>query len=174
MVEKFKEIIVAENFTNWEKIYIYRWKKPREFPKKEIHTKIYVNFWKLKTKVQWLRWFNCCLVTKSCPTLLQTHGLKLARCFCPWDFPGKNTGVGCHFLLQGIFLTQESNLHLLNCRWILSHWGTREALYIHIHKNVFHWKLQTAGHHFDHSSLNTDASSELWAAVGCVHRPGTQ
>ena len=26
---------------------------------------------------------------------------------CPWDFPGKNTGVGCHFLLQGIFLTQE-------------------------------------------------------------------
>ena len=33
---------------------------------------------------------------------------------CPWDFPGKNTGVGCHFLLQGIFLTQGSNLHLLH------------------------------------------------------------
>ena len=33
--------------------------------------------------------------------------------FCPWDFPGKNTKVGCHFLLQGIFLTQESNLCLL-------------------------------------------------------------
>ena len=30
------------------------------------------------------------------------------------DFPGKNTGVGCHFLLQGIFLTQGSNLHLLS------------------------------------------------------------
>ena len=30
-----------------------------------------------------------------------------------WDFPGKNTGVGCHFLPQGIFLTEESNLHLL-------------------------------------------------------------
>ena len=30
----------------------------------------------------------------------------------PWDSPGKNTGVGCHFLLQGIFPTQESNLHL--------------------------------------------------------------
>ena len=26
---------------------------------------------------------------------------------CPWNFPGKNTGVGCHFLLQGIFLMQE-------------------------------------------------------------------
>ena len=33
---------------------------------------------------------------------------------CPWDSPGKNTGVGCHFLLQGIFLTQGSNLHLLH------------------------------------------------------------
>ena len=32
---------------------------------------------------------------------------------CPWDFPGKNTGHCCHFLLQGIFLTQGSNLHLL-------------------------------------------------------------
>ena len=32
-----------------------------------------------------------------------------ARLFCPWDFPGKNTGVGCHFLLQGIFSTQGSN-----------------------------------------------------------------
>ena len=30
------------------------------------------------------------------------------RLLCPWDFPGKNTGVGCHFLLQGIFLTQGS------------------------------------------------------------------
>ena len=31
----------------------------------------------------------------------------------PWDSPGKNTEVGCHYLLQGIFLTQELNLHLL-------------------------------------------------------------
>ena len=34
-------------------------------------------------------------------------------------FPGKNTGVGCHFLLQGIFLTQGSNLGLPHCRQIL-------------------------------------------------------
>ena len=32
---------------------------------------------------------------------------------CPWDSPGKNIGVGCHSLLQEIFLTQGSNLHLL-------------------------------------------------------------
>ena len=35
---------------------------------------------------------------------------------CPWDSPGKNTGVGCHFLLQGIFLTQRWNPGLLQCR----------------------------------------------------------
>ena len=32
------------------------------------------------------------------------HGLEPAQLLCPWVFPGKNTGVGCHFLLQGIFL----------------------------------------------------------------------
>ena len=37
----------------------------------------------------------------------------------PWDPPGKNTRVGCHFLLQEIFLTQESNTGLLHCRWSL-------------------------------------------------------
>ena len=36
---------------------------------------------------------------------LQHHGLQPARLLCPWEFPGKNTGVGCHFLLQGIFST---------------------------------------------------------------------
>ena len=33
---------------------------------------------------------------------------------CPWDFPGKNTVMGCCFLLQGIFLAQGLNLHLLH------------------------------------------------------------
>ena len=44
---------------------------------------------------------------------------KPARLLCPWDFPGKNTGVGYHFLLQGIFPTQELNPGLLHCRQIL-------------------------------------------------------
>ena len=42
--------------------------------------------------------------------------------------PGKNTGVGCHSLLQGIFPTQGLNLGLLHCRQILTIWTTREAL----------------------------------------------
>ena len=41
------------------------------------------------------------------------------RLLCPWDSPGSNTGVGCHFLLQGIFLTQESNPGFLHCRQMI-------------------------------------------------------
>ena len=44
---------------------------------------------------------------------------------CPWNSRGKITRVGCHALLQGIFLTL--NLCLLHCRQILYHWATREA-----------------------------------------------
>ena len=43
---------------------------------------------------------------------LQPHELQPSRLLYPWDSPGKNTGVGCHAHLQGIFLTQGSNLHL--------------------------------------------------------------
>ena len=45
---------------------------------------------------------------------LQLHGLWPTRFLCPWDFPGKDTGLGCHFLLQRIFPTQGSNLRLLH------------------------------------------------------------
>ena len=48
------------------------------------------------------------LVAQSCPTLCDPMDCSL----CPWDFPGKNTGVDCHSLLQGIFPTQELNLGL--------------------------------------------------------------
>ena len=44
------------------------------------------------------------LVTKSGPTLV-TPWTVACQLLCHWDFPGKNTGVGCHFLLQGIFPT---------------------------------------------------------------------
>ena len=53
-----------------------------------------------------------CLVTKSCLTFLQPHRLQPARLLSPWDFPGQNTGAGCHLLLQGIFPTQGSNPRL--------------------------------------------------------------
>ena len=57
-----------------------------------------------------------CVVAQLCPTLATPQTLA---CQAPWDSLGKNTGVGCHFLLQGIFLTQESNPCLLHCRQTL-------------------------------------------------------
>ena len=56
-------------------------------------------------------------------------------------FPGKNTGVGCHFLLQGIFLTHGWNLCLLHCRWIIS-WVTREVLIVYKIYNYMLLKLR--------------------------------
>ena len=53
--------------------------------------------------------FSCLVVSDS----LGPHGLQPTRLLCPWNSPGKNTGVGSHFLLPGIFLIQGSNLHLL-------------------------------------------------------------
>ena len=68
--------------------------------------------------------------------LSHVHGLQPTRILCPWNFPGKNTRVGCHFLLQGIFLTQGSNPHVLHQQvdsLPLSHLGslqhTHNALY---------------------------------------------
>ena len=59
-----------------------------------------------------------CCVTSVVSDPLQPRGLQPTRLLCPWAFPGKNTGVGCYFLLQGIFLTQGSNPWLLG----LLHW----------------------------------------------------
>ena len=54
------------------------------------------------------------LVAQSYPILCDPHGLQPTRLLCPRDFPGKNTGLGSHSLLQEIFPTQGSNLSLLH------------------------------------------------------------
>ena len=62
-------------------------------------------------------WGHRCPCMLSClvvPDSRQPHGLWPARLLCPWDSPGKNTGVGCHFILEGFFSTQGSNWHLLH------------------------------------------------------------
>ena len=58
---------------------------------------------------------DCSVMSNS----LQPHGLYLTRLLCPWDSPGKNTGLDSHSLLQSIFLTQGLNPGLLHCRQIL-------------------------------------------------------
>ena len=65
------------------------------------------------------------LVTQSCPTL-RPYGLVAHQAPLSMGFPGKKTGVGCHFVLQGVFPIQGSITGLLHCRQILyclSHQG---------------------------------------------------
>ena len=69
---------------------------------------------------------NVCLVAQSCPTLWDPMDCIPPGSSVHEDSPGKNTGVGCHALLQGIFPFQGLNPGLLHCRWILyqvSHQG---------------------------------------------------
>ena len=75
---------------------------------------------------------------------LQPHGLQPTRLLCPWDFPGKNTGVGFCALLQGLFLTQGLNPHLLcllHCRLILSSLNHRVICYAAINNQniTYYW-----------------------------------
>ena len=71
--------------------------------------------------------FESVLVAQSCPTFCDAMDCNLLF-LCPWDSsPGKNTGVGYHAFLQGIFLTQGSNPDLLHCRQILYCCTTGEA-----------------------------------------------
>ena len=64
---------------------------------------------------------------------LWPHGLTAYQALvCPWDSPGKNTAVGSHVLLQGIFLNQGSSPRLLHYRWIryhLSHQGSPTTVF---------------------------------------------
>ena len=72
---------------------------------------------------------------------LLPYELKPTRLLCPWNSPGKNTGVGCHFLLWGIFPTQESNLCLLHLlHWEAGsfyHWDTQEAQSVSCYIELF-------------------------------------
>ena len=60
-----------------------------------------------------------------------------ARLLCPWDSLGKDPGVGCHAFLQGIFTTQESNLHL----WCLLHWRAYSLPLAPPGKSAVFWSL---------------------------------
>ena len=70
---------------------------------------------------------------QSCPTLCDPLDCSPPESSVHGDFSGKNTGVGCHALLQGIFLTQGLNSYLLvSCidRWILYHQHHLRSLFV--------------------------------------------
>ena len=86
-------------------------------------------------KIMMLTEKNMCVCAQSlsCVQLLWPHGLYIAMLLCPWNLPGKNTGVGCHFLRQGIFMTWRLNLHLLH----LLCWQADSLLLCHLGSPIY-------------------------------------
>ena len=70
--------------------------------------------------------YCCCLVTKSCPTLLWLQRLWPTRLLCQWHFPGKNTWVVISSSRVSSPLRDQTHIFCLG-RWVLYHWGTEEA-----------------------------------------------
>ena len=116
---------------------------------------------------------ECCAVL-SC-SVCWTLRSPCARLLCPWNFPGKNTGVGCYFLLQRIFLTQGSNpclLHLLHwqeCSLPLVSPGKPlvcDELIFFFKFIYFNWRLFTILYWFCHTST--------WILHGCTRVPHSE
>ena len=97
-----------------------------------------------------------CVHARSCPTLFWPTPWTVAhQALCSWDFPGKNTGVGCHSLLQGVFSTQGLNPRHLHC--------TR--LFITCHQGSPQLMMQVLKQLFGNSFLQR-------SYLECVHREG--
>ena len=82
-----------------------------------------------------------CLVTQLCPTLCNPMDcMQPTRFLCPWGFPGKNTGVGCHFLLQeSSWLRNQTSISYVSCTTsrFFTCWAIMEALV-----TLSHWNLE--------------------------------
>ena len=100
-----------------------RMKKQKTHPQNKIKQKLAIRKHIKKKKLKWISIYNeevkrsRSVVSDS----LQPHRLQPTRLLGPLHFPGMNTGVGCHFLLQGIFPTRGSKSGLLHCRQTLYH-----------------------------------------------------
>ena len=84
-----------------------------------------------ETQVQSLGWEDLLekeMATHSSILAGKFHGWRNLVGYCPWDDPHKNTGMGCHFLLQEIFPTQGLNLGLPHCRQMLYHLSHKMGL----------------------------------------------
>ena len=83
---------------------------------------------KYNIKIDWTKWYKrntkyylLCLFAQSCPMLFDPMDCSRPGSSVHGDSPGKNTGVGCHAVLQGIFPAQGSNPGLLHCRQTWKH-----------------------------------------------------
>ena len=88
------------------------------------------------------------MVAKLCPSLVNPWTVAcqalLSSVLSPWDFPGKNTGVGCHCLVQEVFRTQGSNRGLLHCRHILCGLSHQESFPFVFHSSSLSQSLPSS------------------------------
>ena len=118
----------------------------------------------------------CCSVAKSCPTICDPMGCSLPGFSVHWDSPGKNTGVGCHFLLQGIFLTQGLSSHLLHLieftsalagRFFTTIPPGKPTIFILLHSQCS--EKDDSGHHPSTKQNDEGSRKLLWGTV-CILR----
>ena len=111
--------------------------------------------------------YACCTLSQiSCVWICNPRASSPPSLLCLWDSPDKNTGVGCHDLLQGIFPTQESNTHLV----CLLHWQAGSLPLALLGKPILktiQWKSVIFCNSWpiypnDPSTLRTSPKSHLW------------
>ena len=108
-------------------------------------------------------WYNLWVLSGSVTSdSLWPNGLQSTRLLYPWDFPGKNTGVGSHFLLQGIFPTQGSNLLWQVDSSPLNHRGSPQSEATLLQFHPWTWRKPT---------LFYWLSGSVWCQMGqCLYR----
>ena len=99
-----------------------------EFRRQWIHVYVWPSPFSVHLKLSQRCYSTVCVSCSFMSNSLRPQELQPTKFLCPWNSPDKNTGVGSHSLLQGIFLTQRLNLGLLHCRQIffycLNHQGS--------------------------------------------------
>ena len=102
--------------------------------------------------------YACAKSFQSCLTLSQLHGLQPTRLLCPWDSPDKNTGVGWHAFLQGIFPTHGSIPHLLGLPTLAGELFTTSAT----------WEAKALYYLYELSIIDVDINTNIEAGVFCL------
>ena len=127
-----------------------------------------------------------CSLASVVSNSLRLHGPQPTRFLGPQNFSGKNAGVGCHALLQGIFLTQGWYSHLLHCRLIFYRWGSRcvyvgKNTYMCADMDVFpqvYWEspdfkfLNTTVHRKEQGLPEKYSLLQGWGKESCKNKPG--
>ena len=95
------------------------------------------------------------------PHCLQVWRSKFNVLLHPWDFPGKNTGMGCHSLLQGIFLTQGPNLRVsFIASRFFTIWANREDQVAKMKTQIFLDMVEKKLLQHEKSNIRTNSALE--------------